>query len=50
MTEVTIIRLATPMDKPNIAKMVVKENIPPFLDLKYLYPKLKEIEDTILFH
>ena len=26
------------------------ENIPPFLDLKYLYPKLKEIEDTILFH
>lgn len=39
-----------PIVKPIIAKNVVKENVPPLLDLRYLYPNLRDIRDTKLFH
>ena len=36
ITDVTTIKLEMPIAKPIIAKKVVKENVPPLLDLRYL--------------
>tara|TARA_B100001057_G_scaffold104957_1_gene102425 strand:- start:1344 stop:1454 length:111 start_codon:yes stop_codon:yes gene_type:complete len=36
MTEVTTIKLEIPIERPIIANKVVKENVPPLLDLRYL--------------
>tara|TARA_E500000178_G_scaffold317007_1_gene337225 strand:- start:3656 stop:3799 length:144 start_codon:yes stop_codon:yes gene_type:complete len=46
----TIIKLATPIDKPVIAKNDVKEKIPPLLDLKYLKANLMgRLNTRVLF-
>ncbi|MEL0238710.1 MAG: hypothetical protein VW946_04535, partial [Gammaproteobacteria bacterium] len=40
ITDITIIKLATPIERPVTAKNEVKEKIPPLLDLKYLKANL----------
>ena len=50
ITDMTIIKLATPIDKPVIAKNDVKEKIPPLLDLKYLKANLMgRLNTRVLF-
>jgi hypothetical protein len=48
ITDITIIRLLTPIINPNIARKEVNEKTPPLLDLKYLNAKFKEREDTAI--
>ena len=46
ITDITIIRLETPILKPITASNDVKDNAPPLLDLKYLNASFKGRENT----
>ena len=50
ITDITIIKLATPIERPVTAKKEVKEKIPPLLDLKYLKANLRgNLNTRLLF-
>ena len=44
----TIIKLATPIARPEIAKNEVNEKTPPLLDLKYLKANLRGSLNSVL--